>query len=220
MRWLCYPVALSVALALFISTAMLIGRAQPLPERVALLHLNDLCKLPCWIGITPGITTVSDAEKRIEKVYPKIVCTELARLANHGVNIEYGLICNFPAQSNRESFSVTLSRLYPTNSRPEVGFSIQNIALYSFAEPFYAYQLIQLFGEPLYMSSGIYDGIGGYNFFYSPQLIYPALNAGLDSIRSKTAIQGRTKVFSLSFVQLTSLDEYKLPKWRGFGVYF
>ena len=69
MRWLCYPFALSVALALSISAAMLIGRAQPLPERVALLHLNDICKLPCWIGITPGVTTYDQALAIVRRVY-------------------------------------------------------------------------------------------------------------------------------------------------------
>jgi len=72
MCWLRYPAALTVALALSISAAMLIGRAQPLPERVALLHLNDMCKLPCWIGITPGVTTLNDAVTRIKDVYGKL----------------------------------------------------------------------------------------------------------------------------------------------------
>jgi|GEM_PF-1270915 len=58
-----------VALALSISAAMLIGRAQPLPERVALLHLNDMCKLPCWIGITPGVTTYDQALAIVRRVY-------------------------------------------------------------------------------------------------------------------------------------------------------
>ena len=58
-----------VALALSISAAMLIGRAQPLPERIALLHLNDMCKLPCWIGIMPGVTTYEQARAIVQHVY-------------------------------------------------------------------------------------------------------------------------------------------------------
>ena len=69
MRWLRYPIALTVVLTLAISAAMLIGRAQPLPERVALLHLNDMCKLPCWIGITPGVTTIYEARAIVQQVY-------------------------------------------------------------------------------------------------------------------------------------------------------
>ena len=77
MRWLRYPIALTVVLTLAISAAMLIGRAQPLPERVALLHLNDLCKLPCWIGITPGVTTLDDAIARVKDVYGKLPAYDL-----------------------------------------------------------------------------------------------------------------------------------------------
>src|SRR5260370_13488585 len=49
-------------------TALIVGRDQPLPERLAMLHLTD-CAPPCWIGITPGVTTVRDAIKRVDAVY-------------------------------------------------------------------------------------------------------------------------------------------------------
>jgi hypothetical protein len=40
------------------------------PKRVALHHLNDLCKLPCWIGITPGVTmTYEQAQAIVRNVY-------------------------------------------------------------------------------------------------------------------------------------------------------
>src|SRR5262249_49025344 len=48
--------------------ARLIGNRQPLPERVAILHLTD-CELPCWIGIVPGKTTIGAAKERIRQVY-------------------------------------------------------------------------------------------------------------------------------------------------------
>ncbi len=48
--------------------ALLIGRAQPIPPRLAMLHLTD-CDLPCWIGIVPGVTTVGDAKKLIRQMY-------------------------------------------------------------------------------------------------------------------------------------------------------
>ncbi len=51
-----------------IVTALLIGRAQPTPPRLAMLHLTD-CELPCWIGIVPGVTTVEDAGEIIEKTF-------------------------------------------------------------------------------------------------------------------------------------------------------
>ena len=69
MRYLRYPFALTLLLTAAITGALLIGRAQPLPDRVAVLHLNDMCKLPCWIGITPGVTTFAEAEKLVQTVY-------------------------------------------------------------------------------------------------------------------------------------------------------
>jgi len=69
MRYLRYPFALTLLLTAAITGALLIGRAQPLPDRVAVLHLNDMCKLPCWIGITPGVTTLGEAEALVQSVY-------------------------------------------------------------------------------------------------------------------------------------------------------
>jgi len=69
MRYLLYPFALTLLLTAAITGALLIGRAQPLPDRVAVLHLNDICKLPCWIGITPDVTTLGEAEKLVQSVY-------------------------------------------------------------------------------------------------------------------------------------------------------
>ena len=84
MRYLLYPFALTLLLTAAITGALLIGRAQPLPDRVAVLHLNDMCKLPCWIGITPGVTTLGEAEKLVQSVYKILLETE-------DVNSTYGL---------------------------------------------------------------------------------------------------------------------------------
>lgn len=69
LRHLKCPAALTAILAIAISAAMLIGRAQPLPERIALLHLGDKCELPCWIGITPGTTTFQQARALVLSVF-------------------------------------------------------------------------------------------------------------------------------------------------------
>src|SRR5260370_38374078 len=54
--------------SVFTGDAILIGRQQPLPERLAMLHLTD-CAPPCWIGIMPGVTTLADAAIRAETTY-------------------------------------------------------------------------------------------------------------------------------------------------------
>jgi hypothetical protein len=64
-------------IAIFSLTALipiLIGRRQPLPERVAMLHLTD-CELPCWIGNVPGKTTVGEARDRVRQTYPHLEFT-------------------------------------------------------------------------------------------------------------------------------------------------
>lgn len=55
---------------LVIAAVVLIGHTQPIPERVAMLHL-DMCLHPCWIGITPGVTTLDEAYQRIKQVFPE-----------------------------------------------------------------------------------------------------------------------------------------------------
>lgn len=67
-RLLKWIFILLAVIAAGIVLAQSIGRQQPLPERVAILHLTD-CKLPCWIGIVPGKTTVGEARRRIREVY-------------------------------------------------------------------------------------------------------------------------------------------------------
>lgn len=56
-------------MVLALGASIALGRATPLPEEVAFLHLGDICELPCWIGITPGQTTFGEARKIIAKFY-------------------------------------------------------------------------------------------------------------------------------------------------------
>lgn len=47
---------------------MFVGYQQPPSEWMSFLHLND-CELPCWIGITPGKTTLAEAQQQLTNVY-------------------------------------------------------------------------------------------------------------------------------------------------------
>src|SRR5258708_19418668 len=72
MRWLITrPLIMLLLVTVATGVALLLGRAQPMPDQLALLHLGD-CQLPCWIGIVPGKTTVGEARQRIKNVYGKI----------------------------------------------------------------------------------------------------------------------------------------------------
>lgn len=69
LRWLIVRTLIIVVVAVVaITGAIFIGRQQPTPDNLALLHLTD-CELPCWIGIVPGKTTLAEAEARIRQVY-------------------------------------------------------------------------------------------------------------------------------------------------------
>jgi len=68
-RCLAYLGALLVIFTVTISGSVLIGHVQPLPEPIAVLHLNEMCALPCWIGITPGKTRLGEARQIVADVY-------------------------------------------------------------------------------------------------------------------------------------------------------
>ena len=59
---LCFAVILALSAAVFV------GRQKPLPAAFAIYHLSD-CKLPCWIGIIPGKTSLGEALARIDSTY-------------------------------------------------------------------------------------------------------------------------------------------------------
>jgi hypothetical protein len=44
--------------------ARIVGKSQPIPRSIQQLHLLD-CAPPCWIGITPGETTVESAKAKM-----------------------------------------------------------------------------------------------------------------------------------------------------------
>lgn len=60
--------ALTLLIILSLCAALFIGRRQPIPPRIAMLHLTD-CQLPCWIGIVPGTTTLDEAQEKIRQVF-------------------------------------------------------------------------------------------------------------------------------------------------------
>jgi hypothetical protein len=56
--------AVIAAFVLLVVAARLLGSAQPHPAALDGLHLTE-CVLPCWLGITPGITNMTDAAHRL-----------------------------------------------------------------------------------------------------------------------------------------------------------
>lgn len=67
-RLFFYSFALCGLCAAIISLTVIIGRAQPLPERIQRLHLTD-CAAPCWMGIMPGRTLASQTYRRLVEIF-------------------------------------------------------------------------------------------------------------------------------------------------------
>jgi len=69
MRFIKWCVVACGVSILAVAGAVFVGRQQ-IPALVAALHL-DTCKMPCWIGITPGKTTRGDARRIIQETYQR-----------------------------------------------------------------------------------------------------------------------------------------------------
>jgi len=69
MRFLRFALILMLVLILFSGAAIWIGQRKPLPESLAILHM-DMCAAPCWIAIMPSATRWVDAPAKIKAVYP------------------------------------------------------------------------------------------------------------------------------------------------------
>jgi hypothetical protein len=69
MRWLLrFSILLLLILALLTGVTRLLGQSQPNPALIDMLHLTE-CAPPCWIGIVPGKTTLTEARTRIINVF-------------------------------------------------------------------------------------------------------------------------------------------------------
>ncbi len=61
-------VLLCVLLSTAIGLALLSGKRAPLPTSITTYHLND-CALPCWAGILPGETSLSEVGNRLRAAF-------------------------------------------------------------------------------------------------------------------------------------------------------
>jgi hypothetical protein len=76
MRWLILRIlSVYVMLAALCCIAIVMGRLQPIPRRLAILHLND-CQLPCWMGIIPGQTRFNEAKERVMQGFKNALATD------------------------------------------------------------------------------------------------------------------------------------------------
>jgi len=203
MRWLRYPAALSVALTLSISAAMLIGRAQPLPERVALLHLNDLCKLPCWIGITPGVTTYEQARAIVRNVYGDRLIIIAGQCESD--------FCIADPQTSIDDFEVgfevyndIITYIYVTFYYWKTGYSVSTKGIFG------------IFGNPNYLT--LKDLARG----ESASVYYLSQKVVIDIISQKSLnLAQNLPIFQIEIYEKMPdpylVAQYGPYRWRGFG---
>jgi hypothetical protein len=123
--------ALIVVFSLTAPISILIGRHQPLPERVAMLHLTD-CELPCWIGIVPGKTTVGEAVERVKQTYPNLEFTSftdesgsyVTGMDSDKLQVQFGITTYDAVVQNMGIYlkfrpSVSLGELYSILGEPD-----------------------------------------------------------------------------------------------------
>ena len=69
MRWLLARTLICVLFLTLVCAGTLgVARAVPIAAPVKMLHMDD-CHLPCWIGIIPQKTSMTEAKVRLYEVY-------------------------------------------------------------------------------------------------------------------------------------------------------
>lgn len=61
---LCFYVPLLV----LVWAARALGQSQPEPQSMVQMHLLD-CAAPCWMGITPNVTTIAEAKAKLIDIF-------------------------------------------------------------------------------------------------------------------------------------------------------
>ena len=68
-RFLFFTLEMVIFFATMVCAAILHGHTQPPSVQIASLHLQD-CDPPCWMGITPGVTDITQAKSVIMSAFP------------------------------------------------------------------------------------------------------------------------------------------------------
>lgn len=198
-----------------IGATTLIGRASPVPEQVAALHLGDMCELPCWIGITPGKTTLQESKEILSRVYfqgkPVPLVDEVAD--SYAANINGRFVVDVVARPRKDSdypagtiASITLSQL--DGLRLPLGYLTDNLIrpeyVPQYANDWDRLTVLNRWAEVSFLRDDVYGTNVNYDEFQR--------------------IQGITMVQFISWIRLTERKSNDTTfdyhsKWRGFGFY-
>lgn len=193
---------------------MLVARAQAPSDRVAMLHLEE-CQLPCWIGITPGKTTVGEAKQRLQAVFGNSLVFTLDDARQHWTDVLITLPDSDrhfnvsvgdgqPRNNIMESAVVTAIAIYPNGTMPGSERT-------SFGD------LYGLLGSPAY------DLVGYQNAPCPPKLIYDTSHVEMELDTSHCDDRASFSRSVVMPVIAFTLYEQIPPqqgfqhRWRGFG---
>jgi hypothetical protein len=218
MRFYRLTLITTFALALLITAALLIGRAQPVPDRLAMLHLND-CARPCWIGITPGVTRLDEAYRRVEQVFADPLYHLSKAQGSNGVTYTIR-----EAKDENLEFSVQIFSLQP----PLVATIllqldqayINNHWVFNSKAVLTFGDLNTLWGNPMYIEA--WACYGDWVPYYDAQVMTYVIVAPSDGFPDADArVSWNSLVASIRMsdgkVQLADFTMVK--QWRGFSSY-
>jgi hypothetical protein len=210
-RFWIVTLALIFGSGALIGTARLIGRAQPIAQRVALMHLGD-CALPCWIGIEPGQSTLAQARDQITKIFGNSPNYEIKESAGHGQftiwdkadNLRLGVQVNAQTNEHTDQSVVTTLSLWEYDEFDTPAGKPILVELYS------------ALGDP--DNIGLLGGEGTLfqNLLYYQHHVEMTLDQ--NSNRVSTALMYQPVVELVIYSQMPARETYKyqpLP-WRGF----
>jgi hypothetical protein len=206
-RFLIYSLILCVVCILLVGASRWVGAHQPQSAIVEGLRLTD-CALPCWIGITPGQTTMEEAYQRLVE---KFLYTRSGNRADAGrfQNLHFVVpVMNTPVRAlpvNIQAVEgrVALMQLVITDRRR-----------LTFAD------IILTYGAPtcvLYTESPVFIG---WKLYYETSVGVAEIDAygsGGDSIDQALAVYSIVLRGSDSGSACFFRDGETLPRWRGFG---
>ncbi|MBX3086138.1 MAG: hypothetical protein KF716_31170 [Anaerolineae bacterium] len=98
----------------------LVGHAQPTPSTITDLHLDE-CELPCWLGIVPKVTPVSEAKSLVYRAFgsnPDLYITEAEMIHTLFVwNSAHERLLTIEMQVNKsaiDSLRIDIHQNYPS----------------------------------------------------------------------------------------------------------
>lgn len=206
MRELLRLTCISIVLcACAVGMVLAIGQRQPLSDELALLHLTD-CAPPCWIGITPGITTLDEAKIRIQKTY--------RNSASFIYDID-GVTAVIKSQDDpHHPVSIVISAVNYSNSAPvrAITFHFDNALDHYFTLP----ALFSLIDVP---SRIVYATVAAQQTFYLSMDYKPSKPLGLEVVFDSASrrLEWSQHPRWLRFTTPLALGEVAV--WRGFAAF-